>query len=222
VTDFRRAGGLAKMFEATVQELTQDGLAKEQKNSLRDIGTATPFCKNIVAQFNLPDGRTVSLRVSVIHRVIMLHTSLHQAGQLIGPHMLSDFVEPGWSMVEQWLTNHGKNAGLTLHTTQRLKTARVLAQKRLDYARDKALLSQEFFDSSKQERLKFRKQLTPLLCQGFCGKNATQYCERCRRVRYCSRKCQRQAWPLHKSRCSSQEAFCAKEWNDICMRDAVV
>jgi hypothetical protein len=225
VAEFVRADGLDKMFAAGVEKLTGDS-SRDQKYVPHMICTPIPFC-NVVGQFDLYDGRTVSMHVYVVDRLIIQHTSIQRAGYEIGPdfneqskRMLADFVMPSCLLAGVWLNEDGVDQAVSPDNARLIKTSHALVQKKLDCARDKALLSKEFFDSSKGERLKFRKQLTPLLCQGFCGQVAKHYCARCRRVRYCSIACQRKSWPLHRHRCKSQKAFCAKKWDNICIQAA--
>lgn len=47
-------------------------------------------------------------------------------------------------------------------------------------------------------------------CQQFGDKDALQ-CGTCKKVRYCSRECQKKAWPEHKSRCTEPLRSCVWE-----------
>jgi len=44
------------------------------------------------------------------------------------------------------------------------------------------------------------RDISPILC-GYCAKLANLACSVCKEVRYCNKKCQKDHWPKHKTRC---------------------
>jgi hypothetical protein len=48
-------------------------------------------------------------------------------------------------------------------------------------------------------------RVRPRRCCVMCWKPTANQCGRCRAVRYCSKRCQREAWPLHKPDCNQMK-----------------
>jgi hypothetical protein len=53
----------------------------------------------------------------------------------------------------------------------------------------------------------YQKRAGPELLCAVCTKNNAKYCTSCRSVAYCSKACQRQAWPGHKGACKAHSEF---------------
>ena len=87
-----------------------------------------------------------------------------------------------------------------------------------DWINDNFPISEEEFDNYKRAARAFwkRHHKLPLVvtvvdfkeycktnCCNYCGKPATLTCQKCLKVKYCSRDCQRLDWPTHKGVCKA-------------------